>query len=69
MILLLVAAGFAIWMIIDCATRELETGDDKVVWILIIALTHILGGLIYYFIRHRPRRFAEWQRAALPYQR
>jgi hypothetical protein len=40
-ILLLAAAGFAfwIWMIIDRATREPDTGSDKAVWIFIIALT------------------------------
>ena len=46
---------FWIWMMIDCATNEPSEGNDKVLWILIIALTHLLGALIYFFVR-RPER-------------
>jgi len=68
---LLFLAGFAfwIWMLIDCATKEPSAGNDKIVWILIIVFTHIVGALVYYFVRRRPRRFAEWQRASLLQQR
>lgn len=44
-----------IWMIIDCATKERSEGNDKLVWILIIVLTHWIGALIYLLVR-RPRR-------------
>jgi nitrate reductase gamma subunit len=66
MFLLLVLGAFVFWirMIIDCATKEPDTGSDKLVWILIILFMHIIGALIYYFVRLRPRRFAEWQRAS-----
>jgi len=59
-VILLGVAGFAfwIWMLIDCATEEPSTGNDKLVWIVIIVFTHIIGASIYYFVRHRPRRFA-----------
>ena len=50
---------FWIWMIVDCATNEPSEGNDKVVWILIIVLTQIIGALIYYFVR-RPKRIAEF---------
>ncbi|MGO4879523.1 MAG: PLDc N-terminal domain-containing protein [Bryobacteraceae bacterium] len=68
---LLILAGFAfwIWMIVDCATHEPATGNDKLVWIVIIIFTHIIGALIYYIVRRRPRRFAEWQRHAIAQQR
>ncbi len=46
---------FWIWMLVDCAINEPSEGNDKLVWILIIALTHLLGALLYYFIR-RPQR-------------
>ncbi len=46
---------FWIWMLVDCATNEPSEGNDKIVWILIIALTHLLGALLYLFIR-RPQR-------------
>ena len=62
--LLLTVAAFAfwIWMIVDCATNEPATGNDKLVWIVIVVFTHVIGALIYYIVRRRPRRFAEWQR-------
>ncbi len=58
---LLAVAGlvFWIWMIVDCATNEPSEGNDKIVWILIIVLTQIIGALIYYFVR-RPKRIAEF---------
>ncbi len=46
---------FWIWMLVECATNEPSEGNDKIVWILIIALTHLLGALLYFFIR-RPQR-------------
>lgn len=46
---------FWIWMLVDCATNEPANSNDKVLWILIIVLTHLLGAVIYYFAR-RPTR-------------
>lgn len=46
---------FWIWMLIDCATKEPSTGNDKLIWILVIALTHLIGAAVYYFVR-RPQR-------------
>ena len=56
--LLLARFAFWIWMIVDCATNEPSVGNDKIVWIVIIVFTHFIGALIYYFVRHRPRRLA-----------
>jgi hypothetical protein len=67
--LLLGSFAFWIWMIIDCATNEPPTGNDKLVWIVIIVFTQIVGALIYYFVRCRPRRIAEWQAQTLVQQR
>jgi len=44
-----------VWMLIDCATREPSDGNDKIIWMLVILFTHLLGALIYYFVR-RPQR-------------
>ena len=44
-----------IWMLIDCVTKEPDQGNDKLVWILVIALTGALGALIYIIVR-RPQR-------------
>jgi len=47
-----------IWMIVDCATKEPSEGNDKLVWILIIVLTHWIGALIYLLVR-RPKRIEQ----------
>ena len=44
-----------VWMLIDCATREPSDGNDKIIWMLVILFSHLLGALIYYFVR-RPQR-------------
>jgi len=50
--------GFWIWMLIECVTKEPDTGNTKTCWVLIIVFAHIIGALIYYFVR-RDRRYAE----------
>jgi hypothetical protein len=59
-LLLFVLLGtiFWVWMLIDCATRESNEGNERIVWILILLFTHVFGAVIYYFVR-RPRRFVE----------
>ena len=56
--LLLGASVFWVFIIVDCATKESATGNDKLIWILIVIFTHWVGALIYYFVR-RPQRIAE----------
>lgn len=53
----LLGFAFWVWMLIDCATRERSEGNDKIIWVLIILLTNLLGALIYFFAR-RPQRIA-----------
>ncbi len=62
-ILLVVLIGvigtiFWIVMIIECATKEPDTGNTKIVWIIILVFTHIVGACLYYFVR-RPERYRE----------
>ena len=54
----LVGTVFWIWMLIDCATKETDRDNTKLVWILIIIFTHWIGALIYLLVR-RPKRIAE----------
>ena len=53
--------GFWIWMLIECATKETDTGNTKPVWILVILFAQFIGAAIYFFVR-RPQRFAELRR-------
>lgn len=47
-----------IWMLVECATKESDQGNTKIVWVLVIALTHWIGALIY-LIARRPQRKRE----------
>ncbi len=60
---LLALAGvvFWIWMLVDCLTNEPSEGNDKVIWALVILLVHILGAILYYFVR-RPTRIQRYGR-------
>jgi hypothetical protein len=37
-------------MLIDCIKREFKKSDEKIVWVLVIILTQIIGAFIYYLI-------------------
>ncbi|WP_135611294.1 PLDc N-terminal domain-containing protein [Methanococcoides sp. AM1] len=64
-ILFLMFAGLAIastifwlWMLIDCVMNEPSQGNDKLIWVIIIVFTQLLGAVIYFFFR-RPKRIAQ----------
>ncbi|HEY6842667.1 MAG TPA: PLDc N-terminal domain-containing protein [Thermoanaerobaculia bacterium] len=45
---------FWIWMLVAAATHE-RANADKIVWVLIILFTHVLGALVYFVVRYTPR--------------
>ncbi len=49
-------ASFAIWifMLLDCLKREFKKSDERLVWILVVLLTGIIGAILYYFLIKRP---------------
>jgi Co/Zn/Cd efflux system component len=47
---------FWILMLVDVVQRKFKKEDEKVVWILIIALLGIVGALVYYFVVKRPNK-------------
>src|SRR5262245_681195 len=53
-ILAIVASIFWIWMLIDALMNE-PTTNEKILWFLVIFLLHLIGALIYYFVRKRGR--------------
>ena len=48
---------FWIWILLDCIKNESTEGNERIVWVVVIAVTHWVGGLIYLFAR-RPERKA-----------
>ena len=41
---------FWLWMLIDCITNAAITGTEKIVWLLVIIFTHILGAILYFVL-------------------
>ncbi|WP_342304155.1 PLDc N-terminal domain-containing protein [Methanolobus sp. ZRKC5] len=52
---------FWLWMLIDCAMKEPSEGNDKLIWVIVIIFTNLLGALVYFFVR-RPKRIEEYGR-------
>ncbi|WP_218027465.1 PLDc N-terminal domain-containing protein [Dictyobacter alpinus] len=46
---------FWIWMLVDCLRNEPANSNDKVIWVVVIAVTHVVGSIIYFFMRRQPR--------------
>jgi hypothetical protein len=46
----LAATVFWIWMLVDCATNSRLTGNDKIIWVLIVLFLNWIGGLIYFLV-------------------
>jgi hypothetical protein len=53
----LLASLFWLWMLAECALKEPNT-IEKLVWVIIIAVTPWLGAAICFFAR-RPKRIRE----------
>jgi hypothetical protein len=46
-----------IWVLIDCIKNEPKEGNERIVWVVVIAVAHWIGALIY-LIARRPQRKA-----------
>lgn len=58
LVVALVFLGFWLWMLIDCAMKEPNEGNTKLVWIGIILIAQFIGAFLYFFIRRPERRAA-----------
>jgi hypothetical protein len=47
-----------VWALIDCVTKESDEGNNRLIWVLIIVFTHLIGAIIYFVVR-RPQRLKE----------
>jgi len=52
--IVLLGSIFVIWMLIDCLTSSLPT-NEKILWVLVIIFLHLLGALLYFFVKRGPR--------------
>ncbi len=49
------ALAFWIWMLVDCIKHESSEGNDKIVWVIVIVATKLIGAIVYYFARRQKR--------------
>jgi len=49
-LIFLLFAIFWIWMLVDAVTRNFKSDIEKVVWVLVIIFTHVIGAVIYYLV-------------------
>jgi len=47
--------AFWIWMLVDCISNEPAEGNDRFIWVIVIALAGAIGAVIY-LIARRPAR-------------
>ena len=59
-ILVFGVGGTIFWVsaLMSCITNESDTGNTKIVWVLVIIFLGFFGALAYFFIR-RPKRIQE----------
>jgi hypothetical protein len=53
--LVLLSSVFVIWMLIDCLASNLPT-NEKILWVLVIIFLHLLGALVYFFVKRSGAR-------------
>jgi phosphotransferase system glucose/maltose/N-acetylglucosamine-specific IIC component len=49
-VIAIAAVVFWIWSLVDALTRSFPEDYEKLVWVLVIIFTGIIGSVIYYFI-------------------
>ena len=54
----LVSLALWVWMLADCFRKETDERNTRLIWIIVIVFTYIIGAFLYYLIR-RPKRIQE----------
>jgi hypothetical protein len=54
--IVLLAMAFWIWMLISAIQNRGVNEGEKIAWVLVIALLHLLGAIIYFFVGHPKRK-------------
>lgn len=49
------ALAFWVWMLVDCLTDDRLTGTEKLIWLLVIVTTKLIGATIYYLVGRSTR--------------
>ncbi|MDD4497305.1 MAG: PLD nuclease N-terminal domain-containing protein [Methanosarcinaceae archaeon] len=54
----LVSLVLWVWTLADCLKKETDEKNTRLIWVIVIVFTYILGAFLYYLIR-RPKRIKE----------
>jgi peptidoglycan/LPS O-acetylase OafA/YrhL len=54
----LLSLAFWIWMLIDAAQNRRLDQNERIVWVIVVALLHFIGALVYFFVGRPKRRLA-----------
>ena len=54
--IVLALVAFWIWMLISAVQNKGLNEGEKIAWVLVIALLHLLGAIIYFFVGHPKRK-------------
>ncbi len=58
-IMAVVSVVIWIWMLVEVAQDKTMEENDKLLWVLVVALTGVVGALIYYFVQRPKVRAAQ----------
>jgi uncharacterized membrane protein YidH (DUF202 family) len=54
----LLSLAFWIWMLVDAAQNRGLDQTERIVWVIVVALLHFLGAVIYFFAGRPKRKLA-----------
>ena len=46
----LVTTIFWLWMLLDCLRAGRVSGREKIVWVIVLLFTHIVGAVLYFAV-------------------
>ena len=46
----LFASIFWLWMLVDCLTKKRLPDTEKLIWVVVLLFTHILGAILYFVL-------------------
>ena len=49
-IFIMILGVFWLWMLVDCLKRTFKKDMDKLIWVLLLIFTHVIGAAIYFFL-------------------
>ena len=55
-IIFVLLAVFWLWMLIECLQNNFKKDMDKLIWVIILLVTNVIGAILYFFmIKYKPK--------------